>query len=152
MVLLSFSISIASCNNDEPIPTENQNNKNASENNNSASNTMKITVGSSVFTATLYDNSTVNAFKALLPITITMSDLNSNEKFYYFPNTLPTNASVGGNIQSGDLMLYGNNCLVLFYKGLNTSYSYTKLGKIDNTTELVTALGSGNVTVKLELE
>lgn len=113
---------------------------------------MKITVGSSVFTATLYDNPTATAFKAMLPMTINMSELNNNEKFYYFSNTLPTNASFGGSIQVGDLMLYGNNCLVLFYESLNTSYSYTRLGKISDTTGLVAALGSGNIMVSFELQ
>ena len=111
---------------------------------------MKITIGSTVFTATLNNNATATAFKAMMPFTVNMGELNSNEKFYYFSTTLPTNASAGGNIQVGDLMLYGNNCLVLFYEGLNTTYSYTRLGKIDNTTGLVAALGTGSVTVKFE--
>ena len=123
---------------------------------NNTSNTdttkMKITIGSAVFTATLNNNATATAFKAMLPLTINMSELNGNEKFYYFSTTLPTNASSGRNIQVGDLMLYGNNCLVLFYESLNTSYSYTKLGRIDNTSGLVAAIGSGSVTVKFELE
>lgn len=123
-------------------------------NSNNASNTdttkMKITIGSAVFTATLNNNATVAAFKAMLPLTINMGELNGNEKFYYFSTTLPTNASSAGNIQVGDLMLYGNNCLVLFYEGFNTSYSYTRLGRIDNTSGLVAALGAGSVTAKFE--
>lgn len=113
---------------------------------------MKITIEPSVFTATLYDNSTATAFKNMLPITINMSELNGNEKYFYFSNTLPTNASPGGIIQNGDLMLYGNNCLVLFYESFNTSYSYSQIGKMTNTTGLVNALGSGSVEVKFELE
>jgi hypothetical protein len=113
---------------------------------------MKITVGSSVFTATLYNNATTKAFKAMLPLTINMSELNGNEKFYYFSSILPTNATTSKNIQTGDLMLYGNNCLVLFYENLNTSYSYTRLGKIDTISGLASTLGNGNVTVKFELE
>ncbi len=113
---------------------------------------MKITVGSAVFTATLFDNPSVTALKARLPLTINMEDLNANEKFYHFSTTLPTNASAGGNIQVGDLMLYGNNSFVLFYKSFNNSYSYTRLGRIDNVNGLVAALGSGNVTVKFELQ
>lgn len=111
---------------------------------------MKITIGSAVFTATLNNNATATAFNAMLPLTINMGELNGNEKFYYFSTNLPTNASGGGNIQVGDLMLYGNNCLVLFCEGFNTSYSYTRLGKIDNTSGLVAALGTGSVTVKFE--
>lgn len=122
-----------------------------SNNNSNAETTkMKITIGSTVFTATLNNNATQTAFKAMLPLTINMSELNGNEKFYYFSSSLPTNSSSVGNLQVGDLMLYGNNCLVLFYEGFNTSYSYTRLGRIDNITGFVAALGSGSVTVKFE--
>lgn len=137
--------------NDTATPTQNNGTDTTTiGNNDTTSNKMKITIGSAVFTATLNNNATTTVFKAMLPLTINMSELNGNEKFYYFSSTLPTNASAGGNIQVGDLMLYGNNCLVLFYEGLNTSYSYTRLGKIDNTTGLVAALGKGSVTVKFE--
>ena len=136
---------------DAAIPTQNNCSYTTENgNNDTTSNKMKITIGSAVFTATLNNNATITAFKAMLPLTINMSELNGNEKFYYFSTTLPTNASSGGNIQVGDLMLYGNNCLVLFYKGFNTSYSYTRLGRIDNTSGLVAALGSEGVTVKFE--
>lgn len=111
---------------------------------------MKITIGTAVFTANLQNHASATAFKALLPLTIQMSDLNSNEKFYYFTGELPTNPSRGGNIQAGDLMLYGNNCIVLFYESFNTSYSYTRLGRIENISGLAAALGTGNVVVKFE--
>jgi hypothetical protein len=141
---------MASCTANDPEPVKNNNTD--TEDNIPKNSTMKITIGTTVFTATLIENATTKAFKALLPLAITMSDLNNNEKFYYFSNTLPTNATPGGSIQNGDLMLYENNCLVLFYEGLNTSYSYTRLGKINNTSGLVAALGTGNVTVKFEME
>lgn len=111
---------------------------------------MKITIGTTVFTATLYDNPSARALSANFPLTIKMAELNNNEKYYDLPNSLPTNASVGGNIKVGDLTLYGSNTLVLFYKSFNTSYSYTKLGYIDNPSGLATAVGKGNVVVKFE--
>ena len=147
-------IQLFACSKSE-VSTPTQNNGSdttANGNNDTTSNKMKITIGSAVFTATLNNNAAATAFKAMLPLTINMGELNGNEKFYYFSTTLPTNASSGGNIQVGDLMLYGNNCMVLFYEGFNTSYSYTRLGKIDNTSGLVAALGSGSVTVKFELQ
>ena len=111
---------------------------------------IKITIGNSVFIAGLYDNPAATAFKARLPLTINMTELNGNEKYYDFSMAFPTNASVGGNIKAGDLMLYEDNVLVLFYKNFDTSYHYTKLGFIDNPDQLVSALGGGNVVVTFE--
>lgn len=154
LILVSFTLCLASCSkDDEPTTTANIENTVKTENSsNSIGSKMKITIRAAVFTATLNDNTTTTYLKAMLPLIINMSELNGNEKFYYFSSTLPTNATSGGNIQTGDLMLYGNNCLVLFYENLNTSYNYTKVGKVDDTTGLVSALGNGNIIVKFELE
>ena len=126
------------------------------QNSNDSSNTdttkMKITIASAVFKATLNNNATAKAFKARLPMTINMTELNGNEKYFDLPNALPANASNPGTIQTGDLMLYGSNTLVLFYKTFSTSYNYIRLARIDNPSGLADALGSGNVMVKFELE
>jgi hypothetical protein len=82
-------------------------------------------------------------------MTINMSDLNANEKYFDLPNSLPANASNTGTIQPGDLMLYGSNTLVLFYKSFSTSYNYTRLARIDNPSGLAAALGSGNANSKV---
>ena len=86
----------------------------------------------------------------MLPLEINMNDLHSNEKYYYLDEELPTNSYNPKKINKGDVMLFGSNCLVLFYKSFDTFYSYTKLGKIDNPSELDKALGSGNVVVRIE--
>lgn len=147
-MLFAFSFCSASCSNDnERAPREN----NENGNNDTISTTkMKITIGTTVFTATLYNNPSTVALKAMLPLTLNMTELNGNEKYYDFPGSFSVNASVVGDIKAGDLMLYGDNVLVLFYKSFNTSYSYTKLGYIDNPVGLAIALGAGNVAVKLE--
>jgi hypothetical protein len=113
---------------------------------------MRLKIGNSTFTATLYDNATATAFKSLLPLTINMVELNGNEKYADLSRNLPTNASNPGTIQNGDLMLYGSSTLVLFYKTFSTSYSYTRIGRIDEVAGLVDALGGGNATVIYELE
>lgn len=113
---------------------------------------LKISIGTTAFTATLYNNTTVTAFKTRLPMTINMSDLNANEKYFDLPANLPANASNPGTIQTGDLMLYGSNTLVLFYKSFSTTYNYTPIGRIDDVSGLNAALGSGNVTVSFSLQ
>ena len=111
---------------------------------------INIIIGSKTFTATLADSETGEAFAALLPLTVTMNELNGNEKYHYLSSSLPTAAYQPGAIHAGDLMLYGNNCVVLFYETFNSSYSYTRLGAIDNPSGLVSALGFGNVSVRFE--
>ncbi len=113
---------------------------------------MTIKIGTNAFTATLYDNATAAAFKPLLPMTVKMDELNGNEKKIDLSANLPTNASNPRIIQSGDLMIWGSNTLVLFYKTFPTSYSYTRLGRINEIKGLAAAIGSGDVTVTYELE
>jgi hypothetical protein len=113
---------------------------------------MKIKIGSKTFVATLEDNATATAFKALLPLAIDMTDLNGNEKYFKLPKKLRTNASNPATIQNGDLMLYGSDTFVLFYKTFSTSYSYTRLGHVNDPRRLAAAVGSGNVKVTIEPE
>lgn len=113
-------------------------------------NTMKITIGNTMFTATLASNTSATDFKAMLPMTLSMSDYNNNEKVAGLPSSLTTIATNPGMIQTGDIMLYGSNSIVIFYETFSTSYSYTQIGRIDNATGLKTALGKGNATIKFE--
>jgi hypothetical protein len=48
---------------------------------------LKITIDSNTFTATVYNNLTVAAFKTSLPLTIRMTELNGNEKYFDLPNS-----------------------------------------------------------------
>lgn len=109
--------------------------------------TLTITVGERQFSATLADNESARQLAALLPLTLDMRELNGNEKYFYLDSTLPTDAYSPGQIHTGDLMLYGDSCLVLFYQSFSSGYSYTPLGQVDNPDGLADALGSGNVTV-----
>lgn len=112
---------------------------------------LRLRIGSDTFTATLLDNPATTAFVARLPLTISMTELNSNEKYHELPASLPTNAVSPGTIQAGDLLLYGTNTLVLFYQPLPTSYRYTRMGRVDNPAGLAAALGRGSATVTFEV-
>ena len=111
-----------------------------------------IEVGDKTFTATLYDNETVRALTEMLPLTLNMSELNGNEKYYYLDDTLPTNSQRPSGIKEGDIMLYGNSCLVLFYESFSTSYSYTPIGHIDDPSGLAKALGRGSAEVTFRID
>ncbi|MDR6860893.1 cyclophilin-like fold protein [Variovorax guangxiensis] len=108
---------------------------------------MWMTIGERRFTLTLADTEAARAFAAMVPLTIDMADLNSNEKHAALPKALPTNASRPGTIRNGDLMLYGSTTLVVFYLGFDSSYAYTRLGRVDDPTGLAQALGKGSVRI-----
>lgn len=110
-----------------------------------------VTINNTPFTATLENNETVRKFLDLLPLTVDMTELNGNEKYCYLPQSLPVDSRQIDVIQTGDLMLYGSNCIVLFYQTFSSSYSYTRLGRIDHTTGLKDILGRGNVTVNFHI-
>ena len=167
---MTFStISFAACSPDDPIPVpgtsqpehpgspgepnkpDNNDDNNNNNNDTPMNNQLTITVGTVSFTATLADNATAAAFKSRLPLTLNMSELNGNEKYYNLPESLPAAASNPGTIQAGDLMLYGSDCLVLFYETFRTSYSYTRIGHISNPSGLAAALGRGSASVTFSL-
>lgn len=108
---------------------------------------MWMTVGERRFAITLANTEAARAFAAMLPLTIDMADLNSNEKHAELPKALPTNASRPGTIRNGDLMLYGSTTLVAFYLTFDSSYSYTRLGRVDDPAGLAQALGRRDVRI-----
>lgn len=108
---------------------------------------MWMTVGERRFAITLADNEAAHAFAAMLPLTLDMAELNGNEKYADLPTTLPANASRAGTIRNGDLMLYGSKTLVLFYLAFDSSYSYTRLGRVDDPAGLAQTLGRRGVRI-----
>ena len=112
---------------------------------------IEIVAGGKTFQAELENNKTARAFLKLLPSTILMEELNGNEKYYYMDQTLPANAKKPGTIQAGDLMLYGDDCLVLFYETFRSGYSYTKIGHIEDVKGLKEALGKGDIEVSFSI-
>ncbi|WP_294752054.1 cyclophilin-like fold protein [uncultured Exiguobacterium sp.] len=87
------------------------------------------------------DNETAMALQKRLPLTMQMKELNGNEKYlkelngnekyHYVPFSLPTNSKNVGMVQAGDLMLYGSDCLVLFYETFQTDIPYTRIGWVE---------------------
>lgn len=164
LFLLVLFSNLVSCNADEPvflpstgqsnapeIPGESGKDDDNDNNDNLMGNQLEMSVGNTSFRVSLEDNAAAEAFKALLPLMLNMSELNGNEKFFNLSTHLPVAASRPGTIRMGDLMLYGSNCLVLFYESFSSSYSYTRIGRVDNPSELAVALGRGNTTVLFKI-
>ena len=96
----------------------------------------------------LENNSTTSALIKLLPLELSMNDLNGNEKYVYLNESLPTNTYSPKHIEAGDVMLFGDNCLVIFYESFDTSYSYSKIGHINN----LPSLDDGNISISIDVE
>ena len=105
---------------------------------------INVTINNQKYNAIIENNETARSFISKLPQEFNMKELNGNEKYIYLDETLPTNSYNPKHIEKGDIMLYGNNCLVVFYKSFDTSYSYTKIGHIQELPDL----GNKNIIIK----
>ena len=113
---------------------------------------MNVQVGDVVFSATLEENEAVSALLEMMqesPVVIQMRDYSGFEKVGPLGTSLPASDSQT-TTQAGDIVLYNGNQIVIFY-GSN-SWSYTRLGHIEDLTGWEGALGSGDVTVIFSLE
>lgn len=130
------------------VNTNNENNTNTAniESESKLISNINVIIDGKIYNTILEKNETAQSFANMLPQEYNMSELNGNEKYIYLDNTLPINSYNPKHIESGDIVLYSNNCLVVFYKSFDTSYSYTKIGHIENLKDL----GNKNVTIKFE--
>lgn len=115
-------------------------------NNKEVISSMKVTINNEEYIIELENNKTVEEFINKLPQELRMDELNGNEKYVYLDFSLTSNPVNPKHINKGDVMLFGDNCLVIFYKSFDTSYSYTKIGHIDNMSDL----GTDSINVKFE--
>lgn len=115
-------------------------------NQNEVIKSVKAILNGNEYIINLEDNETARSFVKILPQELDMSELNGNEKYIYLDTSLPTTTYNPNKINSGDVMLFGDNCLVVFYKTFKTSYSYSKIGHIDNLPDL----GNDSITIKFE--
>lgn len=137
---------------DENETIQSRNNEEESEEEENQEMKMKVQVGDSTFTAVLENNAAVDALVEMMkeePVVIQMSDYAGFEKVGPLGENLPANNS-RTTTEAGDIVLYQGNQIVIFY-GSN-SWSYTRLGRIEDLTGWKEALGSGDVTVTFSLE
>ncbi len=152
LLIITFLFIIVGCNSKKEEIKNRSNDQQENDINNNESNRneviklVKAIINEKEYIIDLETNETTKEFIKMLPQEFNMSELNGNEKYFYLDSTLPTNASNPKIINTGDIMLYGNNCLVVFYKTFTTSYSYTKIGHINNLPDL----GKDNIKIKFE--
>ena len=139
ILLVLIVILITGCSNNKvELPKEN--------NDLGVNNQVKVLIDKKGYTINLEDNETAKEFVNMLPLELNMNELNGNEKYVYLDRKLPVNPSNINKINAGDVMIYGNDCLVIFYKSFTSSYSYTKIGHIENLPNL----GNDSISVKFE--
>jgi len=148
---VSNKTDISSSNGEESnTPVSQPNDNSAAEENTMGKMTLQI--GNSSFIATLESNTAVDALVDMMretPVMIQMSDYSGFEKVGSLGISLPISNSPTIT-KSGDIVLYNGNQIVIFY-GSN-SWSYTRLGRIDDLSGWEDALGSGDVTVIFSLK
>ena len=150
IIIISVIVATIIMNNKEPVidPNLTQEASQQKVNEENPMNEIFVNLNGQKLKINLEDNSTTSALIKLLPLSLSMNDLNDNEKYVYLDESLPTNTFSPKHIESGDVMLYGDNCLVIFYKSFNTNYDYTKIGHIDNLPNL----GDGEVSISISTE
>jgi hypothetical protein len=112
---------------------------------------LKIAIGQTVLTATMYDNPTSADFISLLPLTLTLQDYAATEKVSDLPKKLTTkDAPAGYKPSVGDITIYapwGN--LAIFYKDFSYSSGLIVVGKIDGDLSVLKQPGSVQATMEL---
>ena len=115
---------------------------------------IKIRVNSSVLEVKLEDNEATKSLVGRLKngnISVDANEYGGFEKVGNLGFSLPRNDK-GITTSAGDIVLYQGNQISLFYN--SNSWSYTKLGKVQNVSgdELKNILGSGDVTLILSID
>jgi hypothetical protein len=111
---------------------------------------IKITVGGTVLTATLDDNSTTRALIAKFPLTVPMQDLYSREMCYHFPDALPADNVQNTGYEVGEIIYWPpRHSLVIMYAQNGERFSMQKIGRIESGVDIF--LKTGNVTASFEV-
>ena len=120
----------------------------------SIDDSVKVKINDNVFDVKLENNSATQEFIKELKkgnVTVNASEYGGFEKVGNLGFSLPTSDENIGTAP-GDIVLYQGDKLSLFYG--SHSWSYTKIGKIDNvdSNKLKEVLGSGDVTLEFSLK
>ena len=115
-------------------------------------NIIKLKVNGHIFDVKLENNPATKELVKKLEsgnVCVNATDYGNFEKVGNLGFSLPANDE---NIKTepGDIVLYQKDQISVFYD--SHSWSYTKLGKIQNATDLKEILGSGNTTLEFSMK
>ncbi|WP_244480557.1 cyclophilin-like fold protein [Methylobacterium sp. Leaf399] len=109
-----------------------------------------IRFGGETVTATLEPGEAARAFRALLPLTLKLTDYNATEKIADLPRRLPVLGEPAGiDPEPGDLTYYapwGN--LAIFYKDFGSSRGLVRLGRLRRIPDAFRQPGPVTVTIE----
>lgn len=109
---------------------------------------MRLLIGETEVPVTWKDNASVEALRALCPLTIHMSMYGGFEQVGAIGQSIPRDDRQT-DTSYGDIVLYSGNQIVIFY-GSN-SWAYTKLGHVDlSQKEMRDLLSNGDVDITLK--
>ena len=91
---------------------------------------IRITIGSKSFIAELDDTTAAKQLEKELPLTVEMTAVNGQYLHANVNRTFSEQAEPSGILNAGDIMLQGNNTLMLYYAFNNYNDSLTRIGKI----------------------
>lgn len=146
-IITLISITLFACNSNSYPPTDNDL---PSEEIQMVSK-ISLVVNNYSFLIDLEDNNASKELVNLLKdssLTLKFSDYGNFEKVTYLGFSLPNEDSYI-TTNPGDIVLYNSNSLVVFYG--NNSWNYTRIGKIEDITNLKAALGDNDVTMTFQL-
>ena len=111
---------------------------------------IKITVGNTILTAFLLDNTTARAFAEKLPLTLPMQDLYNRELVYRFPDPLPTDSVYFSGYTVGEIIYWPpRHSFVIMYAQNGERFSMQKIGHIEDAVEIFRTTGNVNVSFEI---
>lgn len=152
-LVLVMLLGVAGCDKSVPSTESTEHENTDTEAKISTVNKIKLTIGSNEIMAELADNDSAKELAELLqdgPITMSASNHGGVEKICKLGTSL-TNNDTQIKTETGDIMLYNSNQIVIFYN--SNSCAYTRLAKVveEDMDSLEEVLSGEESTVVIEL-
>ena len=113
---------------------------------------IRVIIGDTVLTGQLWDNATSRNLIAQLPLILTFSDFNRQEKLASLPRQLSTEGlPPGNNAFPGDIGYYAPaGVLVFYYRDVGYFNGIVRIGQFDGNLDAITSQ-KGDFSVRIEL-